>query len=163
MEKTNYTRAELKEIFERMETVPLLEDSKLAESIEHFSIGTPLTEIWTWLELKHKIITQNEEAIVEIQTPGLFWPSVYQYNARSVTFHNGKVFTDEIERKNLCDKEISSLKWISSEGVVYNYGGCKIRGMINGVYMVSDISVINETIPDDEDNIELEGSSGFKM
>jgi hypothetical protein len=133
MEQPTYTRDDLKHLWPQHFKVDRNEDRSLAKPFIHFPAGTPETDVWDWFKAEHARLDATEEAIVEIKTPGIMRAHQHRYPAKIVTFQDGRVFTDGVERKELQGKTIVGVKWISSRGSVRNFGGTRISGDINGV------------------------------
>jgi len=135
MDQPTYTRDDLKRYWPQHFKVPRNADNSLAKEFMHFPAGTPETEVWDWFKAENARLDATEEAIVEIRTPGIFRAQRHRYPAKVVTFQDGHVFTDGIERKELLGKTIVGVEWVSNRGFVKNLGGTRISGNINGVLM----------------------------
>ena len=125
-------------------------DGRLSKPFAHFPAGTALSEIFDWFKAEHARFDAVTPNVVEIRTPGRFFPARHQFEASSVTFAGEHVTVDGLDVPELLGKTIIGVRWISGHGSVKTSGAVRLCGEINGV-MMNTTNAIAQAEPEEDD------------
>ncbi len=129
------TKLELKALWNRLMDMPDTKDDLLPEDLAHFTKGTRLSEVFDWFKASHAVLDAREPSLVVVRFQSRLGARQVEIPGRDVHLSYDGFFVDGVAIPKLAGRTILDIR---AKGAVYNEGGFKIYGLVNGVWTQMD-------------------------